>query len=93
MFFLAEFVNMFVVSAIATTLFLGGWWGPFANETLGWLWFLLKSMAVVFVLMWFRWTYPRLRVDHLMEFAWKWLLPLAFLNLLATGLIYNLVVL
>ncbi len=91
MFFLAEFVNMFVVAAIATTLFLGGWWGPFGNESLGWLWFVLKSLGVVFVLMWFRWTYPRLRVDHLMEFAWKWLLPLAFLNLLATGLIYNLV--
>ncbi|HDS01008.1 MAG TPA: NADH-quinone oxidoreductase subunit NuoH [candidate division Zixibacteria bacterium] len=91
MFFLAEFVNMFVVAAIATALFLGGWWGPFGNESLGWLWFVLKSMGVVFVLMWFRWTYPRLRVDHLMEFAWKWLLPLAFLNLLATGLIYNLV--
>ncbi len=92
MFFLAEFVNMFVVAAIATALFLGGWWGPFANESLGWLWFVLKSMGVVFVLMWFRWTYPRLRVDHLMEFSWKWLLPLAFLNLLVTGLIYNLVV-
>jgi len=91
-FFLAEFVNMFVVAAIATTLFLGGWWGPVANESLGWLWFTLKSMGVVFILMWFRWTYPRLRVDHLMEFAWKWLLPLAFVNLLATGLIYNLVV-
>ncbi|MBD3217717.1 MAG: NADH-quinone oxidoreductase subunit NuoH [candidate division Zixibacteria bacterium] len=91
MFFLAEFVNMFVVAAIATTLFLGGWWGPFANESLGWLWFVLKTLGVIFVLMWFRWTYPRLRVDHLMEFAWKWLLPLAFLNLLATGLIYNLV--
>jgi NADH-quinone oxidoreductase subunit H len=91
MFFLAEFVNMFVVAAIATTLFLGGWWGPFANESLGWLWFVLKTMGVIFVLMWFRWTYPRLRVDHLMEFAWKWLLPLAFFNLLATGLIYNLV--
>jgi NADH-quinone oxidoreductase subunit H len=91
MFFLAEFVNMLVVAAIATTLFLGGWWGPFGNENLGWLWFVLKTLGVVFVLMWFRWTYPRLRVDHLMEFAWKWLLPLAFINLLATGLIYNLV--
>ncbi len=91
MFFLAEFVNMFVVAAIATTLFLGGWWGPFGNESLGWLWFVLKTLGVIFVLMWFRWTYPRMRVDHLMEFAWKWLLPLAFANLLATGLIYNLV--
>ena len=91
MFFLAEFVNMFVAAAIATTLFLGGWWGPFGSENLGWLWFLIKCMIIVFVLMWFRWTYPRLRVDHLMEFAWKWLIPLAFVNLLATGLIYNLI--
>lgn len=91
MFFLAEFVNMFVAAAIATTLFLGGWWGPFGGPSIGWIWFMLKCMGVVFILMWFRWTYPRLRVDHLMEFAWKWLLPLAFLNLLATGLIYNLV--
>ena len=91
MFFLAEFVNMFVAAAIATTLFLGGWWGPFGGANLGWLWFMIKCMILVFVLMWFRWTYPRLRVDHLMEFAWKWLMPLAFINLLATGLIYNLI--
>jgi NADH-quinone oxidoreductase subunit H len=85
MFFLAEFLNMFTVAAIATTLFLGGWGGPILPS---WLWFLIKSLAVVFVLMWFRWTYPRLRVDHLMEFAWKWLLPLAFLNLILTGVGY-----
>ena len=91
MFFLAEFVNMFIASAICTTLFLGGWHGPVANESLGWLWFLIKTLIVVFIFMWFRWTYPRLRVDHLMEFAWKWLIPLAFVNLLATGLIYNLI--
>jgi len=82
MFFLAEFLNMFTAAAIATTLFLGGWNGPFLPS---WMWFLVKCLAIVFVLMWFRWTYPRLRVDHLMEFAWKWLLPLAFLNLILTG--------
>ena len=79
MFFLAEFVNMFTVSAIATTLFLGGWNGPFMPS---WIWFLLKTLGVVFILMIFRWTFPRLRVDQLMEFAWKFLVPLTFANLI-----------
>ncbi|SYZ74533.1 NADH:ubiquinone oxidoreductase, membrane subunit H [Candidatus Zixiibacteriota bacterium] len=83
MFFFAEFVNLFTVSAIATTLFLGGWQGPFLPS---WIWFLIKSMAMVFVLMWFRWTFPRLRVDQLMEFSWKFLLPLSFVNLIIAGL-------
>lgn len=82
MFFLAEFINMFTVSAIAATVFLGGWNGPFLPS---WMWFLGKTLAMVFVLMWFRWTYPRLRVDQLMEFAWKVLLPLAFLNIFYVG--------
>jgi len=83
MFFLAEFLNMFTASAIAVTLFFGGWNGPLLPS---WVWFLGKTLVIVFILMWFRWTYPRLRVDHLMEFAWKWLLPLAFLNLILTGI-------
>ncbi|MBD3299228.1 MAG: NADH-quinone oxidoreductase subunit NuoH [candidate division Zixibacteria bacterium] len=83
MFFLAEFVNMFTLSAVATTLYFGGWNGPLLPS---WAWFMIKAMAGVFVLMWFRWTYPRLRVDQLMGFAWKFLLPLAFLNLILTGL-------
>jgi NADH-quinone oxidoreductase subunit H len=82
MFFLAEFVNMFTISAIATTLFLGGWNGPFLPS---WIWFILKTLFVVFVLMMFRWTYPRMRVDQLMIFAWKFLIPLAFANLIAAG--------
>lgn len=82
MFFLAEFVNMFTVSAIAATIFLGGWNGPFLPS---WMWFLGKTLAVVFLLMLFRWTFPRLRVDQLMEFAWKVLLPLAFLNIIYVG--------
>ncbi len=82
MFFLAEFVNMFTVSAIAATLFLGGWQGPWLPS---WMWFLIKSLALVFVFMWFRWTYPRLRVDQLMEFSWKFLLPVAFANLILAG--------
>jgi NADH-quinone oxidoreductase subunit H len=82
MFFLAEFVNMFTVSAIAATLFFGGWQGPFLPS---WIWFLIKTLALVFVLMLFRWTYPRLRVDQLMEFSWKFLLPLSFANLILAG--------
>ncbi len=82
MFFLAEFVNMFTVSAIATTLFLGGWHGPLLPS---WLWFLIKTLAIVLLLMIFRWTFPRLRVDQLMEFAWKFLVPLTFANLILAG--------
>jgi len=84
MFFLAEFVNMFTVSAIATTVFLGGWNGPFLPS---WVWFMGKTMFMVFVFMLFRWTYPRLRVDQLMEFAWKVLVPLAFLNIIYVGVV------
>ena len=84
MFFLAEFVNMFTVSAIAVPLFFGGWHG---FEILpSWLWFLGKTMLVVLLLMLFRWTYPRLRVDQLMEFAWKILVPITFANLIIAGL-------
>jgi NADH-quinone oxidoreductase subunit H len=83
MFFFAEYANLFLVSAIATTLFLGGWNGPFLPS---WVWFFIKSFFLVFVIMWFKWTFPRLRVDQLMGFAWKFLLPLAFLNLILTGL-------
>jgi len=84
MFFLAEFVNLFTVSAIAVTVFLGGWNGPFLPS---WLWFLLKTFSMVLLLMLFRWTYPRLRVDQLMKFAWKFLVPVTFVNLIVAGLI------
>ena len=86
MFFLAEFLNLFLVSAIAATLFLGGWHGPLLPS---WVWFMLKSLLVVFVIIWFKWTYPRLRVDQLMEFCWKFLLPLAFLNLIISGFLFR----
>lgn len=84
MFFFAEFANLFLVSAIATTLFLGGWNGPLLPS---WIWFFIKCFFLVFVIMWFKWTFPRLRVDQLMGFAWKFLLPLAFVNLILTGLL------
>jgi NADH-quinone oxidoreductase subunit H len=90
MFFLAEYVNMVTVSAVATNLFLGGWHGPFLPEWLGFLWFLVKVAAILFFYLWVRWTLPRYRYDQLMTFGWKVLLPLAVLNLLVTaaGVIY-----
>lgn len=83
MFFLAEYTNMFTVSAIAAILFLGGWSGPLLP---GAAWFLLKTYFLIFIMIWARWTFPRLRVDQLMGLAWKFLMPLAFLNILATAL-------
>ncbi len=85
LFFLAEYVNMVTVSAVATDLFLGGWHGPFLPEWLGWVWFLAKVGALLFFYIWMRWTLPRYRYDQLMEFGWKWLLPGAVLNLLVTA--------
>jgi NADH-quinone oxidoreductase subunit H len=85
MFFLAEYVNMATVSAVAVSLFLGGWHGPFLPEWLGWIWFLLKVFVLLFFYIWMRWTLPRYRYDQLMEFGWKYLLPIATLNLLATA--------
>jgi len=76
----AEFGGVGVVAAIAATLFLGGWSGPW-SEYLGWLWFLLKTGIVVFLFIWFRATYPRLRIDQIMAFSWKFLLPLNMINL------------
>ena len=66
MFFLAEYINMVTVSAVATDLFLGGWHGPFLPESLGWIWFLLKVGALLFFYVWMRWTLPRYRYDQLM---------------------------
>jgi len=90
MFFLAEYINMVTVSAVATNLFLGGWKGPFLPEWLGFLWFLIKLGALLFFYLWIRWTLPRYRYDQLMTFGWKVLLPLAVLNLLVTaaGVVY-----
>jgi len=87
LFFLAEYTNMFIVAAIATVFFLGGWHGPFLP---GIIWFFLKVYFVIFVLMWFRWTFPRVRFDQLITFAWKILIPLAFANLIITAFIMKL---
>jgi len=83
LFFLAEYTNMFIVSAVAAVLFLGGWQGPILP---GVLWFLIKVYALIFLIMWFRWTFPRVRFDQLVTFAWKILIPLSFANLLLTAL-------
>jgi NADH-quinone oxidoreductase subunit H len=83
-FFLAEYTNMFIVSAVATILFLGGWKGPILPPV---IWFLIKVYAMIFLLMWFRWTFPRLRFDQLLTFAWKILIPLALANLILTALV------
>ncbi|HWB15020.1 MAG TPA: NADH-quinone oxidoreductase subunit NuoH [Vicinamibacterales bacterium] len=87
LFFLAEYVNMVTVSAVATDLFLGGWHGPFLPEWLGWIWFLVKVFALLFFYIWMRWTLPRYRYDQLMSFGWKWLLPAAVINLVATAFV------
>jgi NADH-quinone oxidoreductase subunit H len=84
MFFLGEYGNMINVSALATTLFLGGWQGPFLPPV---LWFLIKLCAFLFFYIWIRATLPRFRYDQLMNFGWKVLLPLALFNILLTGTI------
>jgi NADH-quinone oxidoreductase subunit H len=93
LFFLAEYANMIVVSAVATTLFLGGWLRPFPNVEwlwfLGivpsWGWFLLKTLFFLYVFLWVRATLPRYRYDQLMRVGWKVLLPLAIANVIVTA--------
>ena len=93
MFFLAEYSEMFVVSATASVLFLGGWHSPFPMAwtehigpvELGWFWLIGKAWLLIFVHMWLRWTLPRLRVDQLMHVAWKVLLPIAMTLVVLVG--------
>lgn len=90
MFFFAEYANMFVVAAVLTTIFLGGWNSPF-NEFLqgpwwGVFWFVSKALFIVFLQIWIRWTLPRFRVDQLMYVGWKVLLPLSFVCFMAISL-------
>lgn len=84
LFFLGEYTAIFISSAIAATLFLGGWHGPFLPGA-GWL--LIKTYAIVFVVMWVRWTFPRLRSDQLMNLAWKVLIPFALVYLFGTAVV------
>jgi NADH-quinone oxidoreductase subunit H len=82
MFFFAEYTNMLVLAALGATLFLGGWLGPWLP---GPVWLLLKAYAIIFVMIWMRWTFPRLRFDQLMTFAWKLLIPVALVNFIITA--------
>jgi NADH-quinone oxidoreductase subunit H len=96
MFLLSEYINLFVVSAIAATIFLGGWmplhfghWQSF-NHIMDYvpssIWFFGKTFFIIFIIMWFRWTFPRLRVDQLLNLEWKYLLPISMVNVLIVTL-------
>ena len=88
LFFLGEYLGMFAITGLGVTLFLGGWAAPFSF--LQWIpsyvWFLTKMLAIVFVFIWIRGTLPRLRMDQLMNFAWKFMLPLALINIVVAGI-------
>jgi NADH-quinone oxidoreductase subunit H len=97
LFFLAEYVNVFIVCAIGATLFLGGWMPLHIGHWLGFnhimdyipsfLWFFGKTFFLIFIIMWFRWTFPRLRIDQLLNLEWKYLLPISMFNLLLVTVI------
>ena len=97
MFFMAEYANMITVGCVATLLFLGGWTSPFGSlippfenvfidAVLSLFWFVLKVFSFLFLYVWVRGTLPRFRYDQLMNFGWRWLMPLAILNIVATSL-------
>ena len=90
-FYLAEYLNMFVVASVASTLFLGGWmplhvpgWESF-NQIMDYIpsifWFFGTTAVVIFIIMWFKWTFPRLRIDQLLRLEWRYLLPINLINL------------
>ena len=87
LFFNAEYINMITVSMLATTLFLGGWQGPFVHRfpVLGVFYFLIKILGFLFLYIWVRGTLPRFRFDQLMSFGWKFLMPVAILNIIVTA--------
>ncbi|MEY9874343.1 NADH-quinone oxidoreductase subunit H [Streptacidiphilus sp. MAP12-33] len=86
LFLLSEYAGILVISALTAVLFLGGWHGPMSGS-LGWLWMLLKTFALAFLVIWIRVTYPRLREDQLMRFAWIVLIPLSLAQLALTGIV------
>lgn len=83
MMMMAEYTNQFTAAAIAAILFLGGWDGPFLP---GWLWLVIKAYAIVMVMMWVRWTLPRVRVDQILDLGWKFLLPVSLINLVVVAI-------
>ncbi|MBR1445965.1 MAG: NADH-quinone oxidoreductase subunit H, partial [Alloprevotella sp.] len=96
-FYLAEYLNLFIAAGIASTLFLGGWaplhiagldgFNGVMDAIPGAVWFIGKTFFVIFLLMWERWTFPRLRIDHILSLEWKYLMPLSLLNLLLMALV------
>ncbi|NDJ84555.1 MAG: NADH-quinone oxidoreductase subunit NuoH [Chloroflexi bacterium] len=92
MFYLAEFLHAFLVAVIFAVLFLGGWQGPFAEDLpiLGIVYLAAKTFFIYLVMMWVRMTLPRFRIDHLMDFNWKFLVPLSVAHLLVTGFVWRL---
>ena len=95
----AEYINMFISSAVIATLYLGGYNMPFIHQLglspnavtlLGTAFFFMKILFMIFLFMWIRWTLPRFRYDQLMNLGWKGLIPLAIFNILATGVFYYL---
>ena len=92
-FFLAEYINTFTIAALTALLFLGGWGWPtmpfdgLLHSALSILWFMVKTYAVILVIFWIRGTYPRLRIDQLMAFGWKLLVPLSFINIVLVGVV------
>jgi len=89
LFFMGEYIHMITISALATTFFLGGWYGPFVGQIpiLGLAYFLVKVAFVIFLIIWVRASLPRVRYDQLMRFCWKLLLPLSLLNLAVTAVV------
>ena len=83
LFFLAEYTNLVAVSALAATLFFGGGQGHWLPS---WIWIIIKTYLIMLVFMWMKWTFPRIRMDHLMAFSWKVLIPVSLANILVTGL-------
>src|SRR5207247_825688 len=89
LFFLGEYLGLFAISGIGITLFLGGWHGPLPvldQYVPSWVWFFTKLLALIALFIWVRGTLPRLRMDQLMNFAWKFMLPMALINLVSAGL-------
>jgi len=88
LFFLGEYMGMFAISGLAITLFLGGWHAPLAvlEVVPSWMWFFAKLLAIIFVFIWVRGTLPRLRMDQLMNFAWKFMLPMALINIISAAI-------
>lgn len=92
LFFLGEYTEMFIVSSLATAVFLGGWHGfplPFFEYS-AIVWFLVKTYILMFFMIWFRWTFPRVRFDQLLNFSWKYLIPFSLVNLLITAVVVKL---